>query len=111
MNTIPSPYVIPGLQIDRVTPERIIKRVCEYYSITADKLLSKGRKHTHAKARQITVYLLRTYLHMTYPDIARMFSQDHSTAIYSTRMVSEQLSAKLDNDFKHDVPRITKYFN
>lgn len=111
MNTIPSAYVIPGLQIDTVTPERVIKRVCEYYGITADKILTKGRKEVYARARQITIYLLRTKLKMTYTDIAGMFNQDHSTAIHSTRLVSEQLTAKLDNDFKNDVPRISRMFH
>ena len=108
MNSVPSAYVIPGLQIERVTPERILKKVCEYYGITSDKILNKGRKDVYARARQISVYMLRTRLKMTYTDIALMFNQDHTTAMYSTRHVSQQITAKLDNEFKKEVPVIQK---
>jgi|ERR1044072_1477118 chromosomal replication initiator protein len=108
MNNIPSPYVIPGRQI--VTPEKIINRVCEYYGITSDKILRKGRKMTYARARQIAIYLLRSRLKMTYPDIGGLFNQHHTTAMYSMRYVSGQLTARVDNDFKTDIPRITRFF-
>lgn len=109
MNNAPSAYVIPGLQVHTVTPDQIINRVCEYYGITSDKILNKGRKELYAKARHVTMYILRTQLQMTYPEIADMFNQaDHTTAMYATRRIHGQITAKLDNDFKVDVPVIQK---
>ncbi len=73
----------------------IINKVAEYYEITVDDIKGKKKNRSISFPRQVCMYLLRSMLDMTYPDIAdKLGGKDHSTIIYADNKIAE----KIDKD-------------
>lgn len=85
-----------------ITPAQIIKAVAMFFEISPANLVGKGRSKEFIEPRQITIYLMRDMLNMSYPYIAsKIGGRDHTTAIYSYKKIADsidrdpQLSNKL----------------
>jgi len=75
------------------TPEQIIKAVSEFFEISTNEIIGQCRKKEIVTPRQITVYLLREILNLSYPYIAeKMGKRDHTTAIYAYEKISRNIS-------------------
>lgn len=73
-----------------VTIDAIQKMVCEYYSITYDKLQAKTRKREIVQARQISMYLAKQYTKNSLKTIGDHFGgRDHTTVIHSCQTVKD----------------------
>lgn len=76
-----------------ITHTHVIKAVAEFYEIAIADLSSKGRKKEIVEPRQVTMYLLREMLNMSYPFIAeKMGKRDHTTAIYACEKISHAIN-------------------
>jgi chromosomal replication initiator protein len=76
----------------KITPQKIIKAVAEFYDLKENDIISSSRRKEIVKPRQIAMYLLRNSLRNSYPYIARKFGgKDHTTAIYSCRKVLQEM--------------------
>lgn len=69
-----------------------IHQICEQVArhfgyVTAEEILSRDRHKSIAEARQLAIWLVRTKLGMSYPEIGREFKLDHTTCISSFRRV------------------------
>ena len=65
----------------------------------------KIRNQKVAKARQISLYLCRELLNMSYESIGEFFNKKHSTVIYSCRdVIGEKI--KSDTGLKQTVDEI-----
>ena len=83
-----------------ISPENIIKVVCEYYHITEKDLRSKKRHRSIATQRFMTMYLIREYTNKSFPEIASILTKHHTTIIHGCEEIAKKL--KTDKDIQND---------
>lgn len=71
-----------------MTPQTILQDVCQKYGISKKDLVSKSRNPYFVKARREATFLLREKLSLTFPYIGQLLNQDHTTAIYNFRKLT-----------------------
>lgn len=81
-----------------ITP--IQNAVAAYYAITVDELISGGKNQALVTARQIARYLERE-AGGSYPEIGKLYGNDHTTVMASFNHVKERLTA---NDARYVEP-------
>jgi len=81
-------------QIDKkITPNQIIKTVANFFEIMQDEILNHSRRKKLIEPRQITIFLLREMLGMSYPDIGdKIGKRDHTTAIHSYEKIADGIN-------------------
>jgi chromosomal replication initiator protein len=68
----------------RITLERIIQTVSEFYNIDAEEIKGEKRSKSVAQARQIAIYLARNLTNLSLKEIGNNFGKrDHSTILHS----------------------------
>ena len=68
----------------RITIERIIKTVSEFYDIDIEEIKGDKRSKSVAQARQIAIYLTRKLTNLSLKEIGNNFGKrDHSTILHS----------------------------
>ena len=94
---------------EKLTPDKIVDGVSEYYNISKDKLMSESRKKEIVRPRQVAMYFMRHELDSSYPAIARFFGgRDHTTAIYACKKIDKKIQN--DEDLRKDVKMIKMRF-
>jgi chromosomal replication initiator protein len=84
--------LLPNAAEARVSPELAIAVTAEYFDVTADEIRSTHRSRPLVKARQMAMYLCRELTDLSLPKIGERFGgRDHSTVLYATNKVREQL--------------------
>ena len=78
----------PGLY---PTPELILKEICGYYNITADKIFGISKAKDIALPRQIMLYLIREMTDLSLPEIGKFVKRDHTTVLYAINKITDQL--------------------
>lgn len=90
-----------------ISLEVIEQMVCEYFEVPSELLRSKTRKRDVVQARQISMYLAKTYTKSTHKMIGEFFGgRDHSTVIYACQTVGDLIDT--DKKFKgyvHDIQK------
>jgi len=87
-----------------VTHKHIIKIVSDFYDISQEDLVIKGRKKEVVRPRQIAMYLMRSELHYSYPGIGeKLGGRDHTTAIHAFEKITRALESdkKLSEDLAY----------
>jgi len=75
-----------------VTVEDVQRAVCEHYRLKLPQLIGKDRHREVAVARQVAMYLARTHLGTSFPQIgARFDGKDHTTVMSAVRRVEKLL--------------------
>jgi len=75
-----------------VTVEDVQRATCEHYRIKMAQLVGKERHREVALPRQMAMYLARTYLGTSFPQIGLKFGgKDHTTVISAVRRVDKLL--------------------
>lgn len=93
-----------------VNPNQIIKAVASFYEISPSELIGRGRKKEIVEPRQVTIYLLRETLNMSYPYIAeKIGKRDHTTAIYAYEKISK--AVEKDHNFQQKILMIKDALN
>lgn len=86
----------------RVSPDKIIQIVCDFYNISQKEVLSKTRKKEIVLPRQLIMYLLREEINLSLPSIGvKLGNKDHTTVGYACEKVEEKI--KKDVDFSKDI--------
>ena len=76
-----------------ITPSQVIKAVAVFFEISQDDIMSRSRKKGFVEPRQISAFLLRDILKISYPEIGeRLGKRDHTTAIYSYEKISKEIN-------------------
>ena len=76
-----------------ITPQQIIKIVASFSEIEIADLINRSRKKELIEPRQISAFLLRDLLGMSYPDIGeKLGKRDHTTAIYSYEKILQGIN-------------------
>ena len=72
-------------------PDLIIRKVADFYDITPEEVIGKGKTKNVANARQMSIYLIRKLTGLTLEQIGEVLNRDHSTVLHSIRKVEESL--------------------
>jgi chromosomal replication initiator protein len=71
--------------------KKIVEAVTEFYDIPSGNMFFSSRKKEFARPRQITMYLLKKELKMSYSEIGRKFGgKDHTTVIHACQLVEKE---------------------
>lgn len=96
--------------LTKISPNLILKAVSNYFEISSADLLGRARNKEFVEPRQITMYLFREMLSMSYPDIAsRVGKRDHTTAIYAYKKIEN--NAKEDMELSKKILMIKEVIN
>jgi chromosomal replication initiator protein len=72
-----------------ITIGNIKKLVCKYYNITPKELVSRSRKQSIVRPRQVAIYLSRRYTDQPLQSIGKSFNRYHATALYAIGAVEK----------------------
>lgn len=91
-----SPYFYAGLKKKYDPPEilaanDVLRVVSKYMGVTIEQIKSKSRKRKFVLSRQICMSYLRINTNMTLKDIGLIFCQDHTSVIYATDIIKNDL--------------------
>lgn len=96
--------------LHEITEGVIIDSVSRFFGISVEDLLSKKRTKELVFPRQIAMYLCRTLLDMSFPNIGKAFNgKDHSTVMYAVEQISNHI--EVNNELQHTVDKLKKYIN
>ncbi len=73
-----------------LTPETIMFCTAQYYSLQVRDLLGKNRSAHVVLARQISMYLCRRLLGVSYSHIAQIFEKDHTTVLHACSKIENK---------------------
>lgn len=89
-------------QTKKTQPTDVIRAVATYYDIKASHIRGSGRTENLAKARQITMYLMREELCLKLEEIAFILKKkDHTTIIHGVNKIKSTLMK--DTEMKQQV--------
>lgn len=104
-NTEPSLDTIKDLLVDVVAPSRtkninpdhILRAITKFFNIELEELLSARRNKELVYPRQITMYLLRHEINMSFPHIGReLGGKDHTTIMHGCNKIAKELAKRQD---------------
>lgn len=77
----------------KITPNQIINSVAAYFEVPIGDIAGQSRRKMAMGPRQITVFLLREMLGMSYPDIGeKLGKRDHTTIIHSYNKICNEIN-------------------
>ena len=85
--------LLGGAEPISVTVDKIFAAIFKKYNVTKEDVLGKKRNREIANARHMAIYLIKEITEMSYPDIGKIFSRDHTTAIASYQAIEKRLSS------------------
>ena len=91
----------------RLTVEAVQSKVADFYNLKISDLKSKRRHKNLAVPRQIAMYLCKTHLQVSFPELGNKFGgKDHTTVMHAVRKITKNI----DNDVgtKSDVQNLEK---
>lgn len=74
-----------------ITIDTIKKLVCKYYGISNNDIVSRSRKQSVVRPRQIAMYLSRQYTDSPLQAIGRSFNRYHATALHAINIIEKGL--------------------
>jgi chromosomal replication initiator protein len=74
-----------------INPQDAIDAIMAFYDISEEQLKGECRRKDFVKARQITMYILREVVKLSYPAIGSIFNnKDHTTVMHSCKKIEEE---------------------
>ena len=101
-------YISPDMK-KTVTLPFIMEVVAEHYGITAQQILSPYKSRDVALPRQIAMYLCRQYTSLSFDEIGKAISRDHSTVHYAYNKVQKDIEN--DKNFAAVIEVLKKKIN
>ena len=85
-----------------VTLDELVLTVSDFYSISRDELLGRGRNREFVHPRQVVMYLAREELQLTLPQIGESLGgRDHTTVIYGVDKITQSIDS--DDSIRREV--------
>ncbi|MBI5220469.1 MAG: chromosomal replication initiator protein DnaA [Candidatus Liptonbacteria bacterium] len=75
-----------------VSDAQVIGAVADFYNIPTTDLIGRCRRKEIVEPRQVTMFLLRDILGLSYPYIGEKMGRDHTTAIHSFEKITVELT-------------------
>jgi len=73
------------------TPEKIVNAVINFYNLEDQDLFISSRKKEYSRPRQLSMYLLKKELKLSYSAIGRKFGgKDHTTVMHSCSLIEKE---------------------
>lgn len=95
---------------EKINHETIIKATCDYLGVNEKDVLGKSRKKNIVFARDISIWLIKTTLDLTYVEIGKIFdNRDHSTIISTYKKIKD--NKKKIPSVSYTIQEITKKLN
>ncbi len=91
------------------TPNHIIRFVAQHYGIRVSDIKGRNNRRSIALPRQVSMYLIRDLLDLSYPEIGRLFSKHHSTAMYAVETIGKM--RRSNPDFDATLTSFTDHFH
>lgn len=96
--------------LHEITEGVIIDTVSRYFGVSVEDLLSKKRTKELVFPRQIAMYLCRTLIDMSFPNIGKAFNgKDHSTVMYAVEQISKHI--EINSELQRTVDELKKHLN
>lgn len=93
-----------------LTIESIQKKVCSYYKLPVDAILTKSRKREVVQARQVAMYFSKNFTTASLSTIGmKNGNRDHATVLHACKTVNNFLDT--DRDFKRQLKEIELLIN
>ncbi|MBI4059081.1 chromosomal replication initiator protein DnaA [Candidatus Microgenomates bacterium] len=84
-------------QSHQVSPQEVISRVCNYFSVPKKAIIAHGRTKTLAHARQVLMYILRVEMKLSLEEIGHILGdRDHTTVLYGVGKINELIPTSGD---------------
>lgn len=99
-----------ALQDKQVSIDNIQRLVAEYYKIKISDLLSKSRKRSVTRPRQLAMALSKELTQHSLPEIGDAFGgRDHTTVLHACRKMKElqETNADIQDDYKNLLRSLT----
>lgn len=74
----------------------VYRKVFPMHFMDRDKLMYGSERATAIVARAVTMYLLKFYFKMTYVELGRIFSRDHSSCLYLANKCMRAITVPTD---------------
>ncbi len=91
------------------TPNHIIRFVAQHYGIRVSDIKGRNNRRSIALPRQVSMFLIRDLLDLSYPEIGRLFSKHHSTAMYAVETIGKM--RRSNPDFDATLTSFTDHFH
>jgi len=76
-----------------ITAKNIIKTVADFFEISESDIVKRSRQKEIVYPRQISMYLIRDILKMSYPNIGdKLGKRDHTTVIHAYEKISKDIN-------------------
>lgn len=85
----------PPEQVKILGSAQILAAVAGSFGLQVPVLTGQSRTRVAVRARQIAMYLIRERLGLSYPEVGRLFSRDHTTVLYAVRKIRADLETDL----------------
>jgi chromosomal replication initiator protein len=72
----------------------IKKMVCKYYKVNLNDLMSRSRKQSLVRPRQMAIYLARHYTDNPLEAIGKAFNRYHATALHAIKCIERGIKEK-----------------
>ena len=86
--------------------KEIIEAVARCYDTSVSDILSPSRDEKIITARHVAIYLARSRLSMSLPEIAKAFNGTHATILFAERKVRERMAD--DEEFRSEVEHLRR---
>ena len=86
---------------NHLNSKKIIDKTAKYLGISKEDILSKSRQKDINHARQVACYLMKYELKMSFPQIGKEFSRDHSTIMNGVSKIEKGI--KLDAEIRSEI--------
>ncbi len=78
------------VQEKNLSPQNIVSCIASYFEMNEDQILGHKREPDIVRARQVSMYLCRDLLGLSYPSIGKFFgNRDHSTVMYAIKKIKK----------------------
>lgn len=99
-------HLVPQDEPKSAKVEKIIGAVCDKYNISKETIVGKKRTSNIVLARHVCMYSLREAIDMTYTDIAKVFSCDHTSAMAAIKKIEGEKDKS--NEFAEELLHLLK---
>jgi len=101
---------ITDTNLHEINENVIIDSVSRFLGVSVEDLLSNKRTKELVFPRQIAMYLCRTLLGMSYPDIGKAFNgKNHTTVMYAVSQISTKVET--NEELNKTVNELKQYIN
>ena len=98
---------IKKIEAKKITISAIESVVCDFYNIKSELIHTASRKRQIVQARQVTMYLSKSYTEMSLAQIGSLIGKkNHATVLHACKTVKEQM--EVDKVFRDEIAEIEK---